>query len=77
MGSNGHGMKKKVCIAPAQRAAGGCSPLKVIPDREPAAGEKNFRIGLELVLNGSGTVLNGFGTVRMDPNGCSCVIIFI
>ena len=70
-------MIKKMNLAPAQRAAGGCSPLKVIPDREPAAGEKNFRIGLELVLNGSGTVLNGFGTVRMDPNGCSCVIIFI
>ena len=25
-------------LAPAQRAAGGCSPLKAIPDREPAAG---------------------------------------
>ena len=61
-------MIKKMNLAPAQRVAGGCSPLKVIP---------NFRIGLELVLNGSGTVLNGFGTVRMDPNGCSCVIIFI
>ena len=26
-------------VAPAQRAAGGCSPLKVTPGREPAAGD--------------------------------------
>ena len=29
---------KSHILAPAQRAAGGCSPLKAIPDREPAAG---------------------------------------
>ena len=28
-------------LAPAQRAAGGCSPPKAIPDREPAA-RRNF-----------------------------------
>ena len=34
--------KKSHTLAPAQRAAGGCSPLKAIPDREPAAGAFNF-----------------------------------
>ena len=29
-------------LAPAQRAAGGCSPPKVTPGREPAAGDFFF-----------------------------------
>jgi hypothetical protein len=70
-----------VCLAPAQRAAGDCSSFKVIPDREPAAGENFFQdrsgMGPEWVLNGSGPILNGSGPVRMGSNGYKYVIIII
>ena len=74
-------MWKKLHLAPAQRAAGGCSPLKVIPDREPAAGENFFQdrsgMGPEWVRNGSGPILNGSEPVRMGSNGYKYVIIII
>ena len=50
-------------LAPAQRAAGGCSPLKMIPDREPAAGE-NFS---GPVQNRAGIGPERSGMVRNGP----------